>query len=130
MESGNLNDEIKSAVFDGDAEKLVRLLDERHKQGLAAWTRNCAELRQRIEDFKGERERAQAELRHLEPVLRDASESHAQALAVADEKRIEVQKIQLRLGGLDSRIEILRQDINDAEQELRDTFNARINQEV
>lgn len=128
--SNDLNDEIKGAVMTGDAEKLIQLLAERHRQSLMAWTRQCGELRQHIESLKVERERTQAELRHLEPVLRDASEAHAEALAIADERRIQAQEIQLKLGGLDSRLFILKEDINEAERELRDTFNERINIEV
>jgi chromosome segregation ATPase len=126
----DLTGDIKAAVMDGDAEKLVALLDEQHRQSLVAWTRQCSELRQRIEELKAERERTQAELRHLEPVLRDASEAHAQALAVADEKRIQAQEIQLKLGGLDSRLHIIKEDINDAECELREVFNSRLQMEV
>jgi chromosome segregation ATPase len=131
MEHNNdLNDDIKGAVMTGDAEKLLKLLAEHHKQGLVEWTRQCSEMRERIEELKMERERAQAELRHLEPILRDASEAHAQALAISDEKRIQAQEIQLKLGGLDSRLHILKEDITDAERELREVFNSRLQIEV
>jgi hypothetical protein len=126
VEHRDLPAQLERAALAGDAAKLFELLEARHEQSIRDWARECRTLRERIAELTQERQRTLAEVRHLGPVLQDAAQAYDKALAEADEKRIQAQRIQLRLGGLDSRLEILRQDINELSAELREVVKRGI----
>lgn len=110
---------LSKAVEDADAEAMLR-----HRRALGENTVRAYAERARVMRLnKLEDERARALVIHereaLEAALAEATRQYADAVSVADERRITMQTIQAKLFSIDSRAEILRQSINENTTALR-----------
>lgn len=110
---------LTGAIEDADAEAMIR-----HRRALEENdVRQYAERARIMRLQKSEDERARALVIHereaLEAALAEATRQYADAVSVADEKRVAMQTIQAQLFSIDSRVETLRQSINENTTALR-----------
>lgn len=110
---------LSQAVEDADADAMIRhrrALDDNDVRQYAARARI---MRLRKSEDERARQDAMAEREALEVALAEATRQYADAVSVADERRVQMQTIQARLFGLDSFIETHRQSINEGTATLR-----------
>jgi chromosome segregation ATPase len=118
-ERARIEDELSKAIEAASAEAMIksqRALSE-NKTYTVAQKARVIQLRKAEE--LNQRGLAIAEREALEKELQKANQVYSDLINKADDARVVMQKIQVRLFSLDSRIENQRQSINDSSSELQ-----------
>jgi hypothetical protein len=126
-ERAAIQDRKRAAIADGDAGAIVRLEKRDVQLELETFAAMARELKAKIAD--AERRKVEAELERdvLEPMHAERQRIYADKIADAESAWIDFQKVGLVLGGLDGKVETLREDLNDFRAELSSLVQSRIN---
>ena len=127
MEHGDdLTQQLRDAALAGDAALILRLERERDELSAAEYARQCKRLRDDIEALERERAETTRERAALESMYALAAQTWRDAIDRADHLRQEWQRIGLRLGGMDSRLLIINEDLKEKDTALTALVNSRI----
>lgn len=110
---------LSKAVEDADAEAMLSSRRALEVNDAHRYAQRARILRLRKSEDERQRALAVHEREALEAALADATRRYAEAVSVADERRVAMQTIQAKLFSLDSRIETNRQSINETTTALR-----------
>lgn len=121
-----LHTELAKAVEDADADSIIRTSRALEENNVRQFAERARILRLRRDDEERDRTAAVAEREKLEAELKTATQAYAEAIEQADNFRIAMQEIQVRLFSIDSRIDSQRESINETSRQLRDHVSARL----
>ena len=115
-----LQSELSKAIEEADADAMIRKQRALDEVSVRIYAQRARIMRLSKAEELRQRELAINERDGLEVELAEATKQYADAVSVADEKRVAMQLIQAKLFSLDSRIESQRQSIGDSTKELRE----------
>lgn len=114
-----IDDRIEQAALSGDGYLMVRLEDQRRKASAQEFANRCRQLQSRLDETKQERDHTLSERQALTQQLELAATQLRAAQNAAHERALEHASIQLRLGFLDGKIEVLRDEDHETSEQLR-----------
>jgi hypothetical protein len=115
----SLQADLAAAVEAADAPNMIALQDKIDRVAVYIYAQRAKILRLQKSQDTLERSIAITEREALEVQLVLATQDYARAVVVADDKRVAMQLIQVKLYGKDSLIESYREKIADETAELR-----------
>src|ERR1041384_2240590 len=113
-----LETQLDQAIEIANADALINLRRELTENSIRQYAQRAKILRVEKTVSTRDREEALTLKDELEDQLREATKQYSDAVAVADEKRIAMQTLQIKLFSLDSRIENDRQAIGEKQKKL------------
>ena len=122
----DITQQLKDAALAGDAALILRLERERDEQSAVEYARQCKELRDRIKELEQERAETIRERAAVESMQKLASLAWRVAIDRADKRRQEHQQLGVHLGGMDSRIVNINEDIKEKREALTALIAGRI----
>ena len=122
----DLTQQLRDAALAGDATLLLQLERERDEQSAVEYARRCKELRDEIKALEQERADTMRERAALESMQKLASLAWRAAIDKADKRRVEHQRLGVHLGGMDSRLVTINEDIKEKREALTAIITGRI----
>lgn len=114
----DLERELELAIEEPDADAMIRIRRELTENSIRQYAQRAKIMRLEKTVSTRDREEAMTLKDELEDQLREATKQYSDAVAVADEKRIAMQTLQVKLFSIDSRIENDRQAIGEKQKQL------------
>lgn len=114
----DLEKRLELAIQEPNANAMIRLRRELAENSIRQYAQRAKILRLEKTVSTRDREEALTLKDELEEQLREATKQYSDAVAVADEMRIAMQTLQVKLFSLDSRIENDRQAIGEKQKQL------------
>ncbi len=122
-----IQDRRRAAIENGDPDAIVRLEKRDVQLEIETFAATARELKAKIADAERRKVEAEMERGVLEPLHAERQRIYADRIADAESAWIDFQKVGLVLGGLDGKVETLREDLNDFRAELASLVQSRIN---
>lgn len=122
----DITQQLRDAALDGDAALILRLERERDEQSAAQYAQQCKELRDRIKALEDERAETSRERAALQSMQELAAAAWRDAMDKADKRRQDCNLLGLRLGGMDSRLLTIKEDIKEKRAALASMLAGRI----
>ncbi len=117
---------LREAIEAGDAEQIIELERRARALEVLLFAARAKVLRLRRADIERQRREVITLRAALEGELVEATRLYVDAVALCEDRRVVMQTIQARDFGLQSRIDQLREDLNDTNSELKSLVNSRI----
>lgn len=114
-----LQDELAKAIENADVAEMIRKRRTLDKIEVYTYAQRAKIIRLRKAEDEQERQAAINERDALEVELAEATRQYADAVSVADERRVAMQQIQAKLFACDYRCESARQAVNEADKDLK-----------
>ncbi len=126
VERLDVQSRLRGSVEDGDADSIIRLERRASEIEVELFAARAKVLKLRRSEAERLRRGAITQRESLEAELVKATKHYAEAVIVADERRVVMQTAQLKNYSCQSRIDQLREDYNELNNELKSLVNTRI----
>jgi Mg2+ and Co2+ transporter CorA len=127
VERLDIQNRLGEAIEAGDADAIIRLERRASEIDIELFAARAKVLKLRRSEAERLRREAITERESLEAELVKATKHYAEAVIVADERRVVMQTAQLKNYSCQSRIDTLREDYNELNNELKTLVSSRIN---
>ena len=117
---------LRGAVEDGDADLIIWLERRASEIDMGLFAARARTLKLRRAEAERLRGEAIALRVALEADLAQATKAYAEAVTVADERRVQMLTAQVKTFSCQSRIDQLREDLNELNDELKTLVNGRL----
>jgi chromosome segregation ATPase len=125
-ERADIENRLGEAIQDGDAELMIRLERRAATIEVELFAARAKVLKLRRAEVEGLRREAITQREAIEAELSEATRQYADAISVADEKRVAMQTVQVKNYSLQQRIDQLREDFNALNNKLKTLVSNRI----
>src|SRR2546421_2536382 len=122
----NLTEQLRDAALAGDAALVMQLERERDEQSAVEFVESCKQLRDDIKSLEQEKAETSRERAALESMYALAAHAWRAAIDRADQLRQEWQRIGAQLGGMDSHLSIITEDLKEKRAALTALVNSRV----
>jgi hypothetical protein len=120
-----IDDRISEAALSGEGLLLVKFEDERRKQSAQEFASKCKSAQDRLEEIKAEREHVLRERDAYTAQKKIAAQEWRKAKDIEDERRLEHIELELKIGILDNKLEILREESRERSSQLQQLLATR-----
>lgn len=127
VEGLDVQNRLAEAIEDGDADNIIRLERRARQIDVEAFAARAKVLKLRRSEAERLRHEAIALRDALEVELATATKHYADAVTATDERRVVMQTAQIKNFSIQSRVDQLREDINELNNELKTLVSSRIN---
>jgi uncharacterized protein YdcH (DUF465 family) len=127
LERLDVQSRLHEAIEDGDADSIIRLERRANEIDVELFAARARVVKLRRSEVERLRVEAIALRDALEVELATATKHYAEAVTVADERRIVMQTAQVKNFSCQSRVDQLRENFNELNNELKNLVSNRIN---
>ncbi len=127
VERVEIESRLGEAIEDGDADAIIRLERRARQIEVELFAARAKVLKLRKTEVERLRVEAIALRNALEVELATVTKHYAEAVTVADERRIVMQTAQVKNFSCQSRVDQLRENFNELNNELKNLVSNRIN---